>query len=64
MIDYFAIGWKEGNREKRHISLREAITRYPQMDIEDQVLYMNGRDDGLRSDRWRLDMQKLVKALD
>jgi hypothetical protein len=55
----FALGWRHGNVTRLHCSRREAETYFadvrPDWGSAEMDLYLNGRDDGVRGDRFRLD---------
>lgn len=51
----FRAGWMHGKRYRRHQSVREVMTEHPIFRWEDAVVFLNGQDDGIRDDRFRLD---------
>jgi hypothetical protein len=50
----FELGWNDGAIERKHATPREAQQRYPHMSGEQIVEYLNGRDDGVSGDYWRM----------
>ena len=54
--DVFALGFRDGAKDGRPISARLAGRRYPRLTQEELAVYLNGHDDGIVGDRFRLDL--------
>jgi hypothetical protein len=52
----FAAGWLHGRRHRRHQSIREVMDSHPGLTWELAAIYLNGQDDGIRGDRFRLEI--------
>lgn len=50
----FEAGWLHGHRYKRPQSMREVLEAHPSLSQELASVYLNGQDDGIRGDRFRL----------
>ena len=50
----FVIGFNSGRRTRRFISRKDAEIRNPRMSAEEIESYLNGHDDGVRRDFWRV----------
>jgi hypothetical protein len=53
---FFEAGWVHGDRYGRHQSPREVLKAHPGLTDELVSVYLNGQDDGIRGDRFRLDL--------
>ena len=50
----FEAGWLHGRRHKRHQSIREVMASHTRLTLELAEVYLNGQNDGIRGDRFRL----------
>jgi hypothetical protein len=51
----FAQGWYDGALGIAPNTAREVAKMYPHLTMDQIDVYLNGAEDGRRSDRWRLD---------
>jgi hypothetical protein len=53
-LQAFRAGWLHGHRHGRHQSMREVLDTNPGMSAEFAEVYLNGQDDGIKGDTFRL----------
>ena len=58
MRNAFIIGYNIGKYEKKHYSYREILDRFPQFSDEEIDVCLNGIDDGIDHDNFRLKLLK------
>jgi hypothetical protein len=58
----FIAGWFHGRKYKTYQSVREVMNAHPSLSRELAEVYLNGQQDGINGDRFRLDANKLPKA--
>ena len=59
----FIAGWFNGRKYKRYQSVLEVMNAHPSLTRQLAEVYLNGQEDGIHGDRFRLDLgRELAKA--
>lgn len=58
----FIAGSFHGRKYKRSMTMREVMNAHPSLSCDLAGVYLNGQEDGIKGDRFRLDFDRVAKA--
>jgi hypothetical protein len=63
-VDAFKLGYRHGMATKAYVSRRQVAEQFPAWNDDTIDRYLNGRDDGVAGDDWRLRQRAAQLALE